>query len=1150
MNRTPHRHAASIVRTVVLASATLAIVFVCYSVYQYTQLDEEAASRSAAPFAPLVDVLPPGDLGEGSVSLGTGGMQIGPVERPSVTIYPPEGTRAIGEIEADDWSPLPGSGNRVRLVNPFIRAETNDGRRLNIRADEAVIETSQPGGGVGRFDPRRGTLSGSVVIEIDRLTHHQREQLPADQRDVIDERRLIRIEMDHLEFDLEFSRVSIEGPFHVIAYEMSFEAGDLDIEFDPGASRIESITARGGGKLEMRGQGASLGLSLTPGSDEGTRSWSEALISRLSTVAKGESTSKSDASAPYVDEDGALVLVPDASMPEEFHEPIHYEAKFTDEVLVEQRGRGGSTARLRADVLTLLRAFTQADRDGGASASTRTAPAEGAGRDRSSEPRLFLSWSGPLSVRALASGANVDQPAGEQIEIVATGNPVWISDGQGDARCSKLVFNSVDQKIWLHGTRAKPVQMRSDNQGTIVAVSIVSQSRGDKRTIKAAGPGRLTWAGDTFDETRIRQKPSAGSDEVAGDSWVDFQERFEATIREVRHRGRFDLRSLKWTTEEKLVLDSAHFFGSVVMHQPSSQFVAQQVDMDFDSEASTTTIRRVVGKGRVTMTHGEQSKITCDRMEVDFDPRAGDAVPKIARAFGKIEAMHEGSIITAQERMDFVFRENTRPAAKDDLLKALNEALDAGTDLTAVARDVRRRRIAQRRRTDVELAQLLAYGAVSVIDPNRDLRLSAEQITCDFSAGNQIRSAVLNGGGRGAASVRKGTFSVTGDMLRANFEDEWVDVPGPGRMSFQLNRDLDGRPTDTPVTVVVSWSDWMKYRGRENRAVFMGNVHPVSDRTQIDSGRLEIEFEDTSATELATNNSGPPRGAMGLPGESPSRSGSATRIADATGLARKPTYFLATGGVTSEMSNVDELTGRLVSRARISGPRMSVDLRENVFMMRVEGEGKLLIEDYSHPSSPREGGDRRSKPVKAGALFDVGPAGASQTLITWKRLMFFDRVNERAQFEGQVRLDHFSGTFLVKTSHLASQATPGEKKIGREIRLATKVLSVDFVSAPRDGDREAPGVAQMSARRLEQFHANGSVRLTIKGQDQDQWLTAEELTYRKTRQLLFIQGSEDRPAEFITQVHGQPPRPVRASAITVNLATNRVDAQNPTYLGQ
>ncbi|RJP35701.1 MAG: hypothetical protein C4547_09100, partial [Phycisphaerales bacterium] len=257
--RQARRRATGLARTVFIAAATLAFVLLAFAVYQYSQMDPRQAKEAARPLAGVLEP-PPSLSTENATPVGVGSQRIiGDGERATFTLYPRQGTRAIGEIEAQNWKSIDDLGRRMLLTQPRIRAETRDGRRINVRADEAIVEPREPGG----FDPQRGDLTGSVVIEIDRLTRRQREALPEDQRDRFDEERVIRIDLHRLEFDLEFMRVSVEGAFTVHAFELDFQAADLEVRFDTAASRIDVLTTRHGGRLELRGVQEDVAFSLT-----------------------------------------------------------------------------------------------------------------------------------------------------------------------------------------------------------------------------------------------------------------------------------------------------------------------------------------------------------------------------------------------------------------------------------------------------------------------------------------------------------------------------------------------------------------------------------------------------------------------------------------------------------------------------------------------------------------------------------------------------------------------------------------------------------------------------------------------------------------------------------------------------------------------
>ncbi|MEK7732029.1 MAG: hypothetical protein AAB363_09270, partial [Planctomycetota bacterium] len=89
-------------RTLVVASATLAILLVCFSMYQYSQLQGESATPPREPRLPSPPSVP--SATERSRTSGetpgvtVGQQSIGPGQDITITIYPREGTRAQLEL--------------------------------------------------------------------------------------------------------------------------------------------------------------------------------------------------------------------------------------------------------------------------------------------------------------------------------------------------------------------------------------------------------------------------------------------------------------------------------------------------------------------------------------------------------------------------------------------------------------------------------------------------------------------------------------------------------------------------------------------------------------------------------------------------------------------------------------------------------------------------------------------------------------------------------------------------------------------------------------------------------------------------------------------------------------------------------------------
>jgi len=100
------RQGTSIVRTVVVASATLAILLVCFWIYELTQTDSETGARVRRGRLPVLiedaDQSSP-DSADAEADAGPtvpfeGGAVIGRGGRTELSLYPPEGKKALCEI--------------------------------------------------------------------------------------------------------------------------------------------------------------------------------------------------------------------------------------------------------------------------------------------------------------------------------------------------------------------------------------------------------------------------------------------------------------------------------------------------------------------------------------------------------------------------------------------------------------------------------------------------------------------------------------------------------------------------------------------------------------------------------------------------------------------------------------------------------------------------------------------------------------------------------------------------------------------------------------------------------------------------------------------------------------------------------------------
>lgn len=1107
-------------RTLVVASATLAILLVCFSMYQYSQLDKESAAEPRVPRLPSPPTVPsvternPSSMDSPGVSVGQ--QSIGPGQNITITIYPREGTRAQMELAVSDWVPKDGSDHEFLLTDPQVRMRTKDGNDVRITARSGVLEAQRKSG--GGLDPQRGQLTGNVVIEYDRRTEKDKAKLSDEERNRIDPSELVRVEMEQIEFDLEYSKVVVPGPIHVVARDVELAAEGLEIGFNEADSRVESLRIARGGRLELFERGAQLGVNVG-GMDRGGEKrttladWLRMTIqSRLDRQQQESATNATAPVKPPVSvTDGAGVPVFRADAEQKSAEPpVKYFARFEGDVDAKQLAGDATRSRLQSDVLEILRSFSDEDKD-----RVRSPGAAGPTAAPAYQPvtptrdRIVLDWTGKLLVDALSRG---DERWADEVQarVTAIGAPARLSNPEGDAVCSKLTYEPDGSEVRLFGTETNPVIVRSSDQGEMTGLSVSMRRRGDVLDIQAAGPGRLTSG---VDDKGVSVAVSSPPSPPKTASFIDFG-------KELTAQGRFVSKTtVDFTggisTREHRVLDRASFTGRVAMQQDDTRVEADAIDLDFAAQrGNRQAVERLIGRGSVVMTQGDD-RITCDGIDVALTTDAdGRSQPRTATATGDVIAVQGERTLHARDRMVADFA----PLADAD---------------------------AGERGARSGLKRLQAFGAVTVFDPAQKLDLSAEELDCTVVNGREIEKAVVTGSAGSPASVRLDTFTVSGRRITLDVPDQWADVPGEGRLTILSGKDLDGRKVSKPIPIITTWADSMKYRGRENRAVFTGEVHATSETaTTFDCDQLLVEFDDappppSEAAKISQWGILQPFVDVAMGGESKGE----VRLAGGA-FAKEPAYILADGHAVAVMSEMDAKTGEPASRSRIAGPRLSVNLRSDVSKMLIEGPGTLQLEDFRPDSSSRD-----STQAKGSDLFGIDKdSGPSKTLIEWRERMWYDFSIAQTRFEGGVRLKHFSGAELERLFQSAG-ARAAAHPPGRSTFLTCDVLTVDFLD--RAAQREDPLGARMgrlSSDRLRQFQAAGSVVL----QDQVEGLsvTADSIIYERPRQILAIAGTKQRKAHIVTQKPGKLPNQVTTERLFYNLATGKLELVQANVKGQ
>ncbi|UCC30280.1 MAG: hypothetical protein JSU86_19030 [Phycisphaerales bacterium] len=1139
------RRATGFVRALVVASSTLAILLVCFSIYQYSQVDPEAAARLRDRRLPSVAAEEPRERDEDATrdgpSIDIGRGSIGPGEKIQITLYPREGKQARFEISVDDWTPIEGSTNEFLLSKPEVRMRTKNGNAVRVTAERGILEAQRRSG--GGLDPQRGRLSGQVVIQYDRLSEADRAILPAELRGRIDPSDLVRIELDEIEFDLEYSKLIVPGRVHLSARDVELEAADLEIRFNDAENRVEQMRIRRGGRIELLEESERLGLSIpaVQGSDERRltlvewlRASVQARIDAQERQEQAEQPVPTQAEVTYTDE-GVPVFRPKVEGEETTEPPIRYYARFEGEVDAKQLAGDVTLSRLEAGVLEIVRDLSAEEQ-----ARVESAPEGGpSGDDKPATPtmeRLVLEWADRL-VMEVCSPEDARCTGQMRSKLAASGSPVRIVSPEGEATCSKVTFDPDGSKVWLYGTEADPAAVRYADQGTLSGLAIYSERQRDDMYVRVVGPGRLV------SESEEGAGPSSPSDAAPSNGLtVEFGEQLEAHGRFVTETS-IDLTGTVLSRKQS-VLDRASFLGQVRVKQDEMSLGADSIAVTFGTKRSRDAdgqmIERLVGRGHVVMTR-DADRVTCRELDVSMTvDQDGRTMPRTATALGDVTAQQRERTIEARDKLIVDFEMVERPAPPYDAAKAYAAAVAAGLDVATTDWEARRREHEAKVRREVGVKQLKAFGEVSVVDPIQALDVTADKLDCTIKDGRDIETAFVEGLDDHPASVRLDTLTVAGREIRLNVPDQWAEVPGAGRLTFRSRKDLDGRRLDRPIPIAVTWADWMTYHGRENRSVFSGAVHATSETTTtFDCGRLEVHFQDVAPAEVDAQ-AAPDWWILQDVVDRLARGSAAARTQPATDrFSKEPTLIVATGNAVALTSEIDPDTDRLKSRARIAGPQLWVDLRPEVSKMQIEGPGNLLLEDYRPARSSEETFHRASR-----GLFAVSEdAGPSNTLIEWEELMWYDFSIEQTRFEGNVSLKYFSGLELQRIRGRpagdSSEAMPGRRTF-----LTCRTLEADFFdrkerSLPHGSRR----MGRLSSDRLKQFHAKGGVRL----QDQSEGLslTADRVVYWKDRDVLAVYGWPQRKARIMVQKPGKLPTQVSGERLFYNLSTGYAELVKP-----
>jgi hypothetical protein len=195
---------------------------------------------------------------------------------------------------------------------------------------------------------------------------------------------------------------------------------------------------------------------------------------------------------------------------------------------------------------------------------------------------------------------------------------------------------------------------------------------------------------------------------------------------------------------------------------------------------------------------------------------------------------------------------------------------------------------------------------------------------------------------------------------------------------------------------------------------------------------------------------------------------------------------------------------RLVSRMRIAGPKIGVDLLRQ--QLGIEGEGNLLVEDYQLPRQAKAATPNLPAPPAVAGVGALESSGPSQTLFTWKTSMLYLSDRNVAQFDNAVTMRHASGAKMALARSEAAAMNFDLNHLnrfpGREATLTCDNLMAQF-ERRTDAER-VPGSPMGQAARLKSLHATGQ---SVRMEETNRAAQCTQLTYDSGTGIVRLIGS-------------------------------------------
>ena len=1084
------------VRNIVLAVSTLAILvilFVGYTVLVGEPTGGPSRPQVAADVPPKTESdVEPIRFGD-ELTLPAGGQII-------FRVFDEHTGRPTDLLSCQDWRPVPGSKNEIRVSEPKLVMLLPSGMIATIRAAEGQITVDRVQ--QSQMRPKLGWLAGDVRIIVDRETGAQRTphaQRPED---------LITIRVARLDFDLELGELKTAGRVTVHSDDFELAGTGLSLVWNQADNRVEDLLIEQGEQFVLY-TGAGL----------------------FDTVADAEVTTTTTAPAESPRKKAAR------RRKQGRRRPTAYNCVLEGGLVAEQY-RGGE----RVGTLEAAQAELLFDVGGGADRFLRAEPATSApASGPASRPspaqrdRLVVRWTGSLRMKPERVPEGVDRP---RRHFIARGEPVVLTRGEGALRCRKIEYHDETQCLWLYPREGQQVQFDLGENLSAAANSVYVDRLA--RLVKLIG------------NVELRSQSGAG----AGARASSIRSAYWAEL----HLAATAPAATTQPADSPLTgvdrLESATFVGDVRVKLGPQVLTAHQLDLDFHADAEEQSLEKLLdtatASGQVRLM-GKDTALECELLKLAFAVTDNDDLyPRRMEAVGAVLLTRPAASAPvwlykyALSRMGLAEPPRGPAWIRGDRVVAQlappPSPSTADDDSAAAARPWS----AKRRAGDTELVirTLEVEGRAELIDVDNKVVARGQQIAAEFEGRNRLRTATVRGTPDSRGMVHARPYTVHGERIDLAREAQTLQVNGPSRLSFESHRSLQGQQRERAIPVVIESAERLRIDGRGSELAFVGSVRARSGEEELRADTLTLKLEDVPVSvpavrrtparqvwrqlrKLAAQRSPAAQGndffatsSAGGAGVSPTEAGGAG-VSPAERMRKEPVRLVAENALVSSETYEPGVEAPVV-HASISAPLMEVDIVNRQIL--TTGLTQLLMTDRRGMEAllSRGTGFQPANEEALGMPSALISRGPSQTAMQCEGRMVYTlgpagpARRDAVVFEDAVFFVHRTGKEMIRTEQMLPRLVEHPELL-ETLRSRVATLECDrlecwFAAEETSAGARRGGALTGAPLRLSSFIASDNVYLRDQEGPRSREVSAAWVEFDRRHSLISIRGSNEARA--------------------------------------